>query len=157
MDTASIKIIKDELASRDKKELLGLCLKLARFKKENKELLTYLLFDSTDEVGFVERIKEELEGFFQEMHPSNVYFAKKTIRKIIRYAARYIRYSDDPTTEIEVYLFVCRRMNSLKVAWKSSTSMINLYNAQQKKIRKAVEGLHEDLQYDYLKQLETIE
>ena len=49
MKTATVKQIKDELSYKSANELKELCLHLSRFKKENKELLTYLLFEAHDE------------------------------------------------------------------------------------------------------------
>ena len=43
MKAAGVKAIKEELKNRDREELSELCLSLSKFKKENKELLTYLL------------------------------------------------------------------------------------------------------------------
>ena len=53
MKTASVKEIKDELKFKTSDELRELCLQLSRFKKENKELLTYLLFEAQDEEAFI--------------------------------------------------------------------------------------------------------
>jgi len=44
MKAASSKEIKSALIEQSPTQLTELCLRLARFKKENKELLTYLLF-----------------------------------------------------------------------------------------------------------------
>ena len=49
MKTASLKEIKTELENVSPALLLELCLKVTKFKKENKELLTYLLFEEHDE------------------------------------------------------------------------------------------------------------
>jgi len=57
MKAVTIKELKDELANLSPKEIRELCLRLARFKKENKELLTYLLFESGDESVYVGSIK----------------------------------------------------------------------------------------------------
>ena len=54
MKTASISELKQELQYRSEKEIMELCLRLARFKKENKELLTYLLFEAQDEEAYLE-------------------------------------------------------------------------------------------------------
>ena len=47
MKPVTIKKIKDELHYKSSQELIELCLLLSKFKKENKELLTYLMFDKT--------------------------------------------------------------------------------------------------------------
>ena len=69
MKVASIKDIKTELKKRTNDELLELCLHLSKFKKENKELLTYLLFEAHDETGYIEYEKPgtsltNVEGVF---------------------------------------------------------------------------------------------
>ena len=60
MKAVSVATIKKELQFRSSEELTELCLRLAKFKKENKELLTYLLFESHDETGYIETVKQEL-------------------------------------------------------------------------------------------------
>ena len=51
MRSASVHEIKQELLTLKPAELVELCLRLAKFKKENKELLNYLLFEAQDEQG----------------------------------------------------------------------------------------------------------
>ena len=58
MEVASVHQIKNEIKHLEKTELMELCLKLAKFKKENKELLNYLLFEADDEAHFIETIKK---------------------------------------------------------------------------------------------------
>ena len=43
MKAASLRDIKSELQFKSKDELMELCLLMTKFKKDNKELLTYLL------------------------------------------------------------------------------------------------------------------
>ena len=45
MKAATINELKQELQNIPPAKVTELCLRLARFKKENKELLTYLLFE----------------------------------------------------------------------------------------------------------------
>ena len=47
MKTATVTVLKKELKYKSNDELLNLCLTLSKFKKENKELLTYLLFEAS--------------------------------------------------------------------------------------------------------------
>ena len=60
MKAATISEIKHELTQTNPSILIDLCLKLAKFKKDNKELLTYLLFEAHDEVAFIEQVKLEI-------------------------------------------------------------------------------------------------
>ena len=74
-------------------ELQQLCLRLARFKKENKELLTYLLFESQDESGYIATVQEFMDDAFELINTNNFYYIKKSIRKILRHVKKFIRYS----------------------------------------------------------------
>ena len=53
--------IKQELNTLSAKELLELCLQLAKYKKDNKELLSYLLFEADDLPSYIAGVKEEIE------------------------------------------------------------------------------------------------
>jgi hypothetical protein len=157
MKTASLKEIKTELENTPPEKLLELCLRLTKFKKENKELLTYLLFEEGNEASYVASVKEVLNELFDTVNKTQLYFAKKTIRKIVRIANRYIKYSDCKTTEPDVLLHVCEKINDLNLDLKKNTALHNIYLSQLKKIKKAVASMHEDEQYDYLKMLEELE
>jgi len=156
MKTASVKEIKNEIETLPHDELVKLCLRLIKFKKETKELAGYLLFEANDEQHYIGEVKEMLEELFTEVNTRNLYVAKKNLRKIVRTAGKYIKYSDETTTEIELLIFVCKEMKALKIDYKKSVQLQNLYAAQIKKINKAVLTLHEDLQYDYLKEINVL-
>ena len=84
MKTATVHEIKQELLASPDKLLVDLCLRLSKFKKENKELLTYLLFEAHNEEGYIEEVKTTINEAFAELETgTNLYFAKKTIRKIL--------------------------------------------------------------------------
>jgi hypothetical protein len=55
-----------------------------------------------------------------------------------------------------VFLYFCSCVHQYKIPYKRSTALINLYNAQLKKIRSAIATLHEDLQHDFMKQLDSL-
>lgn len=157
MKAASVKEIKSAIENLPPAELLELCLRLIKSKKENKELATYILFDETNEAGYIENVKSSLVLLFDDVNKTNPFFAKKTLRKIVRVANRYIRYSKDATTEVEVLLFVADSMRGLKLDMKKSTALENIYIGLIKKIKKGVESLHDDLQYDYQKQIKLLD
>ena len=157
MKAAAVKEIKSALESLPETELVELCLRLVKFKKENKELATYVLFDEGDEGAYVAGVNASLGELFSDVHPTNPFYAKKTLRKIVRTAARYSKYSHEPTTAVEVLLFVAARMRPVVAELKRSTAVENIYLGVIKKIKKLTSALHEDLQYDYLRQLAKIE
>jgi len=134
-----------------------LCLRLAKFKKENKELLTYLLFEAQDEAGYIGGVKKEMEALFAGVNTSHVYFAKKTIRKILRVANKHIRYIGSPQAETELLLHFCGCLKDSGLPLHKNTVLSNLYQTQWKKMYKALQSLHEDLQYDYMKEVNRLE
>lgn len=157
MKAASLKEIKTELNHRSTQELLELCLRLSKFKKENKELLTYLLFESSDEENFIKSIKANMDTDFEKVNTKTFYFIKKSVRKILRDVKKFIRYSQNKETEVELLLYFCLKLKEFKPSIKRNTTMVNLYNRQIDFIKKKVLVLHEDLQHDYNLEIEEIE
>lgn len=156
MKTASVKEIRQEIETLPQQELVKLCLRLVKFKKESKELADYILFSAHDEAAYVQDVKATLDELFTDVNIKNLYFAKKTLRKIVRIATRYIRYSEEPTTEIELLIHICTKMKNIGIDYKKSVQLQNLYAAQLKKIKKAISTMHEDLQYDYLREIQKL-
>ena len=156
MQSASLSTIKNELQHIPQEVLVELCLRIAKYKKENKELLNYLLFENTNEQNYINVLKQEIEEQFAEINISNMFFAKKSIRRILRMANKYIKYSGLAETEIEVLIHFCKQVKTLKIDYTKSAAMVNLYNNQLKKINKAMNTLHEDLQYEYEKEIELL-
>ncbi|MEO1435173.1 MAG: hypothetical protein AAFV80_06515, partial [Bacteroidota bacterium] len=77
MRTSSVREIKTELSVYPTGELVDICLKLAKFKKENKEYLSYLLFEAGNEDFFIEQVKENIDDHFNEINYRNFYYIKK--------------------------------------------------------------------------------
>ncbi len=156
MKAESIATIKKELQHLPKEDLLQLCLRLGRFKKENKELITYLLFQAHDEDGYIESIKSTLDEQFENMNTDSYFYMKKTIRKILRQIRTFCRYSITKATEVELLLYFCQRLNELKPNIHRNRTLDNLYQRQLISIEKKITAFHEDLQYDYRIQLEEL-
>ena len=149
MKAATLAQLKKELQFRSPEEVQQLCLRLARFKKENKELLTYLLFESENEQGFVDSVKEEVEELFSQINVNSYHFIKKSVRKILATLKKYIRYSGNRETEVELLLHFCLQLKSFRPSIRKNTTLMNLYHRQLVHIEKKIDLLHEDLQYDY--------
>jgi len=156
MKAASLSEVKNELKTLSHIQLLDICLHLAKYKKDNKELLSYLLFEADDEASYVKSVKELITEQFNDINKSNTYFAKKTIRKILRTTAKYIKYSGSKQTEVELLLFFCKKLQMSGISMQSSVALFNLYQRQIQKIEKALATMHEDLQYDYREELEPL-
>lgn len=156
MKAASLKEIKDELKVISQPALLELCLALAKYKKENKELLTYLLYEEQDENSYIKSIKEKIDEGFTEVNRYNVYQAKKTLRKILRETTKYIRYSGKKPTETELLIYYCKKLKTSGIRYQSSTTLNNMYNRLLLKIGKTISQLHEDLQYDFQEEIKQL-
>lgn len=157
MKAVSVVTIKKELRHRSADELMELCLRLSKFKKENKELLTYLLFESHDESGYIETVKVEIEQQFEDINTNSYFYIKKSVRKILRNVKKFARYSLKKETEVELLLHFCSVLKDFKPSIFKNVTLINIYERQIVLIKKIVATLHEDLQYDYNLELEKLE
>ena len=156
MKAESVVTIKKELQHRSHDELLQLCLRLSRFKKENKELLTYLLFESHNELDYIENIKEEIDSLFKTINTDSYFYIKKSVRKILRLIKKYARYSLKKETEVELLLHFCDRLKNMRPSIYRNVTLTNIYNRQIFTINKIIGLLHEDLQFDYNQKLENL-
>lgn len=156
MKSSTINEIKKELVNLDEAQLLDFCLRLAKYKKDNKELLSYMLFDAHDEQSYITKIKAHIDDEFLGINRSNLYWAKKSLRKILRNTNKYIRYSGKKQTEADLLIYFCQKMRTSGISYHSSTALNNLYHQQLKKINKAIANFHDDLRYDYQKEMEAL-
>ncbi len=157
MKTATITELKKELAHHSQKDLITLCLHLAKFKKENKELLTYLLFEANNEDAYINGIKEEISFLFLQINTKSYFYIKKSVRKILRLVKKYIRYSKKKETEIELLLHFCHELKKVKRPIARNVTLQNIFNRQVVLIKKAIPKLHEDLQFDFQLELDELE
>jgi hypothetical protein len=156
METSSLSELKKELSLLPPKEIVEICMKIVRYKKENKELLQYLLFFSHEEQSYIDTVKEEITFLFQDSIIFSRYLPKKTIRKILKITNNYIRYSKLKQTEVELRIHFCLEIKKSGVLPHADKSLLNLYQRQIERIYKAMEKLHEDLQHDYLEEIKSL-
>lgn len=156
MKAVTSKELKQELVNRPAKELVDLCLRLARFKKENKELLTYLLFESENEAAYIKSVKAEIDEQFSKVNKKTYYLMKKSIRKILQNLKKYIRYSPKKETEVELLIYFCVRLKNFKPSIFKSVRLESLYYKQIEMISNKLKTLHPDLQYDLGEELKAL-
>ncbi len=156
MKAASINEIKKELQELEPKVLIDLCMRLTKYKKDNKELLTYLLFEAHDQEAFIKQIKEKIDLQFTEIKHDNLYFVKKGLRKVLRNANKHLKHIGSAAAEAEVLIYYCKKIKAEKIPIHKNKLLTNLYNNQLKKINSVIAKLHEDLQYDFKKELENL-
>jgi len=156
MKAVSAVVIKKELQHQSQAELIALCLRLSRFKKENKELLTYLLFESANEDEYIQSVKTYIDQEFKTINRDSFFYIRKSVRKILRNVKKFIRYSQKKETEAELLIYFCKILKSFSPSIKRSTQLLNLYNRQLLLAKKAISGLHDDLQYDFNEMIEDL-
>jgi len=105
MINPSLNTIKKELSTLSQKDLIELCLRLARFRKENKELLSYLLFDSAGD-DLLDILKDDIELEFH-LISSNYFQAKKTLHKILGNITKYSKFNPSKSFGAELRMHFC--------------------------------------------------
>ena len=157
MKAVGLSEIKKELEHLQPKELLDVCISLAKYKKDNKEFLAYLLFEAQNKNQFIKTIKEELDQQFEVIKlQANLYYVKKGLRKILRILSKYTKYINDKAASAEIYIYFCVLLKSSGIPYHKSQLLVNLMEQQLKKINMLISTLHPDLQNDFLIDLETL-
>lgn len=157
MKTASLSDLKKELQQIPPKDLVNLCVNLAKYKKDNKEYLDFLLFESHDKPHYISGIKKEIDEHFEELkQQTNLYYVKKGLRKQLRLITKYNKYLSDKALAADLLIYFCTKLKQSGIPYHKSQLIVNLYDQQIKKINTLINALHEDLQQDYLIDLEKI-
>jgi hypothetical protein len=146
--THGLQDIKKELQHLPAEQITELCLRLTRHKKENKELLAYLLFEANNEAAFIEKVKAEV-GFMFSQLPVQSYNAAKALRKILRLIGKYAKFMASKTAEIELLINFCTNYIQYADRRSSYKPLRLILTRQLEKIRALIAKLHEDLQFDY--------
>jgi len=148
MKVEKLSEIKKELRALSPENMIEICIKLAKYRKENKELLSYLLYDSENPLFYAENVKSELLEEFYKLKKHG-YAAAKELRKILRILERSAKYTRSAEVEVVLLLWFCKNYliyADLRTAYKP---LQTIFLRQTDKIRKLIAKLHEDLQFDY--------
>src|SRR5688572_8688414 len=121
MKAATVHEIKEALTQLPPSQVAELCLRMVKFKKENKELVSFMLFDANDLPAYLAEIKAEMALEFEAINKSQLYFAKKSLRKILRNTNKQIRYIGSKTAEVELLMAYCACMADSGIPYKKST------------------------------------
>ena len=118
--------------------------------------MTYILFESSDELLYVESVKKEIDLQIEEINRKSFYFIKKGLRRILLNTRKYIRYSQNKKTEVDLLIYFCQKLKKFSPSIRKNKALISLYDRQVEGIIEKVAALHEDLQYDYEPELESL-
>ncbi len=157
MKSANLREIKKELQELPPQQVMELCLRLCRFKKDNKELLTYLLFEAHDESAYIDSVKQEIDERFEQVNRKSPYYVRKSFRSILSITRKYIRYSGNKETEVELLLHFCSRLKEFRPDIRQNKRQLNIFLKLSEQIEKKISMLHEDLQYDFYRDLRKLE
>lgn len=158
MKTGTLHEIRKELMELEPQRLSELCLLLAKYKKENKAYLDYLLFQSHDRQAFAGEVKEDIRALFAAINTdNNLYYIKKSIRKIQRLLNRYCKYVDDKALETEMHIYFLKELKHSGIPFHKNKVLVNLYENERKKINGLLRLIHEDLRADYNNDLEELD
>lgn len=156
IDPAGIRELKAELELLHPDKIRSLCLQLARYKKENKEYLSYLLFMSDDHHQYAQDIKVAMDDSFKGLNTSTGYLSAKGLRKILKTTNKFIKFSADKQVEAEVLSHFCLNMLQSGVRIHSSTVLSNMYEKLLERIVKAANTLHEEQAEDIHRSLQKL-
>lgn len=156
MQAASQDTIKTELKQLPPKQVLELLLRLSRFKKENKELLSYLLFEAGDEQGYVHQVKAEVDEQFIQIKETGFYLYKKQIRKIQRMINKPIKYMGSKTSTVELYLHMANKIHEQKKTIYNRGFLEKTLQQYITKINRLLPTIDDDLQHDISQQLQKL-
>ncbi len=156
IQTSNINTLKKELIDLPKEVVIDYCIRLAKYKKDNKELLHYLLFEAHNEQAYIDEIKKDIESELKNINNNTLYYTKKTVRRVLKLVNKHIKHSGKKTTQVELLIHFCKTLKNNKVPIKNSKILRNLYDRQVLNIHKALSSVHEDLKLDYEDDIEQI-
>ncbi len=147
--------LKKELNYLQAAELKELCLRLAKHKTENKELLNFLLFYADKKEDYVEDVKGLIIAEFDNLHPS-VHLATKQIRKLLRLTNKHIKFIATKHLEAEIALAFCKEFITHPIITINQKATIAILISQLKRLIRVIPKLEDDLQFDYQKQFDDL-
>jgi hypothetical protein len=149
MNVLSISEVKKNLKHLTDDELCVIMIKLAKFKKVNKEYLSFLLLNESNESLYVEEVKEHLTELLENVNQNSIQYAKKTLRKVLRVLRQCSDFSEKDVTQLDLSVFFCNELNKLQKSIRNHSIVQGMYNREITKIDKIMKGMHEDLVADY--------
>ncbi|WP_154647981.1 hypothetical protein [Pedobacter arcticus] len=147
--------LKKELNHLQAAELKELCLRLAKHKTENKELLNFLLFYPDKKEAYMEEVKTLIINEFNNLHPS-IYLATKQIRKLLRLTNKHIKFIATKHLEAELALAFCKEFITHPIITINQKATIAILISQLKRLNRVIPKLEDDFQFDYQKEFDGL-
>ena len=113
-----------------------------------------MIYRLTDEADWQ---RAQIDGAFASADLASEGFIHcSAFEQILRTANKHIRYTGSKQTEVVILLHFCSTLKSHGIPFNKSTALKNLYDQQIKKIKTSLASLHEDLQYDFQRELNLL-
>jgi hypothetical protein len=98
-----------------------------------------------------------MDNQFDMINTKHYQLIKKGIRKILRTVKIQIKYSKKKETEVELLLHFCKKMNDYQPSILKQHPVIeNIYIREINTVKKKLILLHEDLQFDYQLEIQSL-
>lgn len=149
MKIASLAEIKKELQHLSQKELIDVVTDLSKFSTDNKLFLYFKLYGRDQPRLFAEMVQEELINDFRNGNQRNAHYAKKSAQAIRRKLNKYLKFTKDRPTQIDLISFFCEMLYEYGYLMYRHPVIDNLYGMQVSKVERLLGQMHEDLQFDY--------
>ncbi|HMU02312.1 MAG TPA: hypothetical protein PJ990_01755 [Saprospiraceae bacterium] len=153
MKAATVHQIKKELETSSPQRVLSLLLRVIKSKTENKELISYLLFDEDNLSGYIADLREDVSELLKDVKYLPSYQVKRSLRKALKFITKYAKYTGAKETEAELLVHLCKLMQGQGLASGPNKMANSIYAKQVEKVEKLIPFLHEELQFDYKEEL----
>lgn len=154
---ATIPQIKKELETISPQKLMALTLRLIKFKAENKELISYLLFDESEQAGYISDIKYEVSELLSNIKSLSPYLAKRALRKALKLITRYSKYMSSKDAEAELLIHFCKHVHLQGISRYTHKTVLNIYLNTLIKVQKLIPFLHDELQNDFKHEISRLQ
>ncbi len=155
LESPKLAELKKELNFLSAPELKEICLRLAKYKTENKELLQYLLFFSDNKEEYVDHVKAIIVNEFDDLHPS-IYSATKQIRKLLRTCNKHIKFLATKHLEVEIVIAFCKEFIKHPIVNANQRATFMVLVSQLKRLIRLIPKLENDLKFDYQTQFDDL-
>jgi hypothetical protein len=156
LKAASLNQIKKELETISPQKLMALSLRLIKYKAENKELISYLLFDEDDQTAYISDIKYEIAELLSDVKTLPPYMVKRTFRKALKLITKYSKYMGSKDAEAELLMYFCTTVYQMGISRYTYKAVLNIYLNTLVKIQKLLPTVHPDLRVDYENELPSL-
>ncbi len=155
MKPATLVQIRKELETISPQRLMALTLRLIKFKTENKEFVSYLLFDEDQLSEYLADLKFEISAMLDDVTFTKPLIAKKTLRKCQKTITKHAKYMGSKDAEAELYIFIIRKIHEKGINKYTNRTIQIIYLRLIEKVKKLLPNIHNDLRIDFEKEILT--